>query len=577
MSCRCSTWIWFKLFIFFVLYGLPAVIIAQPHRSSIWNVDILTNPAPPPDKGPPLSAGALRDKSKLKYEIIGIVGSYLAWLSLTVVLLVLVGNRLRRRTQTSNRSLSMEIIRPSHPLLDRTPMSASTAATDLGPLPSPLKSPRSGKMASLRSWAKGGPGPTTAHSRNPSNMSAGVASTVDERILEADKARNMDDLTKLYAAVMAHDDEQQSRKASMTTASNYSARTSPRSPQFSVSHQAHAPLASPVSTYCYPPSTPRSPPYTPRVHHGGPMLPQTPNYTQQYHQHQLQQPQSPAAYSAHTIDSPATSPLFHPLAPTPIVEQDEEDNQDSFVPSRANSSSRKPGRISSALALLPGRSSPSDQLAYKTATGIDNNTKSKKRPSAISVRGQPISQPLPSTESQGSNYFIAMGSSHSTRVYDNPGRPPVPPSQKSATVSTTAAQEMGKGPAANSTVRNGGVDGTPDRDPAAASSVRTEEANPTSYSLPFRQFYSNGSLKSAPPTKTTFVDRRESMLGTHPKTGVPQTPYSPYMPYTPMTPVTPRTLVTKKEMKKNRKKEGLKVLSEDDMVMSDEDMWGEMK
>jgi hypothetical protein len=83
-------------------------------------------------------------------------------------------------------------------------------------------------------------------------------------------------------------------------------------------------------------------------------------------------------------------------------------------------------------------------------------------------------------------------------------------------------------------------------------------------------------LKSAPPTKTTFLDRRESALGVHPKTGVAQTPYSPYMPMTPMTPVTPSMLVTKKD-RKRMKKEGLKVLSEDDMVMSDEDMWGEMK
>jgi len=113
--------------------------------------------------------------------------------------------------------------------------------------------------------------------------------------------------------------------------------------------------------------------------------------------------------------------------------------------------------------------------------------------------------------------------------------------------------------------------------PLSLRSATVAPSNSSSNTLPFRQFYNSESLKSAPPTKTTFVDRRESMMGVHPKTGVPQTPYSPYMPFTPMTPVTPRSLVSKKEMKRNRKKEGLKVLSEDDMVMSDEDMWGEMK
>ena len=68
------------------------------------------------------------------------------------------------------------------------------------------------------------------------------------------------------------------------------------------------------------------------------------------------------------------------------------------------------------------------------------------------------------------------------------------------------------------------------------------------------------------------MNTRESMM-VHPKTGVPATPYSPYTPFTPMTPVTPR-LMTKKEMKKRRKEDGMGVLSEDDMVRSDDDMWG---
>jgi len=40
-----------------------------------------------------------------------------------------------------------------------------------------------------------------------------------------------------------------------------------------------------------------------------------------------------------------------------------------------------------------------------------------------------------------------------------------------------------------------------------------------------------------------------------------------------MTPITPGRLVTKEEMKRNKKQQGMKVLSEDDLVLSDEDMW----
>lgn len=191
------------------------------------------------------------------------------------------------------------------------------------------------------------------------------------------------------------------------------------------------------------------------------------------------------------------------------------------------------------MSFISGRGDPADQ--------------GKRRPGHISVRGQPISQPLGSATLTDASFYSDEGTM-SPRVY-NPGPPPPTPGQKSAIGST---QEVEK------------------KVPPAPLSLRSAAASNSSNSLPFRQFY-NESMRSAPPTKTTFLDRRESVLGVHPKTGVPQTPYSPYMPFTPMTPITPRTLVTKKEMRKNRKKEGLKVLSEDDMVMSDEDMWGKMK
>ena len=81
-------------------------------------------------------------------------------------------------------------------------------------------------------------------------------------------------------------------------------------------------------------------------------------------------------------------------------------------------------------------------------------------------------------------------------------------------------------------------------------------------------------MKSAPATKTTFLERQVNDPWRHPKTGVLMSPYSPYVPFTPTTPVTPGRLVSREERRQQKKKEGLKVLSEDDMVVSDEDMWG---
>ena len=480
---RCSSgFLTLSISVFVVIISTAT---ARPH--SIWDVDINNDPAPPPDKGPPLSAGALRDRSKLKYEVIGIVGAYVVWLIITFLLLFFVGKRLRHKIQTSNRTLSMEILKPA-------PLANQPKMTSVEP---PLKSP--GKMASLRSWASG-----KSHAHKPSNIS--VTSTIDEKILQADKAKNMDDMAKLYAVVMQHD-EKRSQK------SRNGEQTSPRSPNYPPQYNAP-----PTPRSIGLPPTPRSPYYRPDI--TGPASPRSPRYPAEF-QH-LRQSDSAAQYDA--SEPPLSPRLIHPLAPTPA--------EDPSSRAASQTSSRK--KVSP-LSLVNGE---------------------KRRPSNISVRGQPISQPLPSATLTEASIFTDEAET-SPRIY-NPGPAPPTPGQKSAV--TVVQEDIGKkGPPPSLSFRS-----------AAASN----SSNNSSNSLPFRQFY-NEALKSAPATKTTFVGVRESVLGVHPKTGMPQMPYSPYTPFTPMTPMTPRTLMTKKEMKKNRKKEGLKVLSEDDLVLSDEDLWQE--
>ncbi|KAL3470585.1 hypothetical protein BJX99DRAFT_264126, partial [Aspergillus californicus] len=92
----------------------------------------------------------------------------------------------------------------------------------------------------------------------------------------------------------------------------------------------------------------------------------------------------------------------------------------------------------------------------------------------------------------------------------------------------------------------------------------------SSSSLPFREAYPQ--LLSAPPTKTTYLDRPEKQLN-GPRTGLP-TPYSPYMPFTPLTPLTPSRIITKKQRKRAGKENGLRALNEEDAVRDEEDMWG---
>lgn len=454
---RASTWsnmtISPSLFILTLLVAVQ-VVHSIPLGSGIWHVSILEAPAPPPDKGPPLSAHALRDRSKLSYEIAGIVAAYVVWTAVTVVLILFIGRRLRRKAQTSLRTLNMEIVKPT----------AKQPGPGTGPSPtSPIKqwaSPATTFVNSLKS-------PKFGHQSKTSHASV---STFDDRILEQDKARNMDEMEKLYAAVMAHDVK--------------------KSPPKQNNGFEHAPLKSPA--------------------HG------------------------PAELQYLRTDSNAVHSLSHPLAPSPTSPVDEY--------SRPATTSRTSSKMTKAVSFLSS--------ANSRASSANSN---KSRPSRISIRGLPISQPMGSSDLRQS---IAYDEEQplSPRQY-TPGPPPLTPAMKSA---AAQARELD----GRSTAR---------APPPAPLPLRATAATNSNRSLPFRDAYSPP--QSAPATKVTYLEKRDSVLHPAPKTGVPHTPYTPYQPFTPITPITPGRLVTKDEMKRSRKQQGMKVLSEDDVVQADEDMW----
>ena len=432
-------------------------------RPGLWDIHIDRDPAPSPEEGPPASANALRDPSKLRYEIIGIGGAAVAWIFFTLVLIFTVGRRLRRRAQSSNGTLGMEILRPqpnTHHNMESGPLSP-------------------GKMASLKSWVSGG-----KHSHKMSNVSV---STVDEKQVELDRQRNLDEMSNLYAAVLAHDEERSQQARS-------SARTSPKSPQF--------PEKKNSINFSRP---------------GGPTPPKSPQYPPEF-QHLRNGTAQP--------DLQGNMPR-HPLAPAPQAH--------STSTSRA---SNKP------------RASPLS-LAGSNNDRTSSANSARYRPGHVSVRGLPISQPVGMADLNQSVHPAPMKSPLSPRLYD-PGPPPPTPGKHVVTHEIELDNRK--------------------HTPGALSLGGVTAANSSTSTLPFRQYQE--AMKSAPATKTTFLERQVNDPWRHPKTGVPMSPYSPYVPFTPMTPVTPGRLVSREERRQQKKKEGLKVLSEDDMVVSDEDMWG---
>ena len=425
--------------------------VAQALPGSPFHVSILLDPAPPPDKGPPLSASALRDKTKLKFEIIGIILSYLISAGGLLILLFTVGKRLRRNAQSSNTSLDVEMVKPS----------VNQAALGVDPSPASTKKHWQSPIESdVKPWTS----PTGNHYYHQSQTSV---STFDEKVIESDKARNQNEMERLYAAVMAHNAQQ-------------------GGPPSRSEVDGTSPVKSPSK-------------YPPEFQHlrtsNGSMLP---------------------------VNHHETSPT-EPKSPTL---------------SRASSRLTK----ASPLSIFQSSHSRASSAASQ-----------KQKPRRISIRDMPISPPMGSPDLVES---VAYNDEQplSPRVY-TPGPPPPTPGHKAAAATAREAEKK-------VTFR---------ASPPAP--LQTRSAMNSSNSLPFRQNYSD-SLKSAPSTKTTFVERRESLLNPGPRTGAP-VPYSPYMPFTPVTPITPGRLVTKEERKRSKKHSGMKVLDEDDIVRSDQEMWGE--
>jgi hypothetical protein len=464
-----------------ILLAVTTFTVAAPaeeKKPSIWHFEIDNGPSPPPNSplSPPGAERALRNKKYLKYEIIGIAGAYLVWLLITFLLIVFVGLKLRRRAQSSNRTLSMEMI------------NSQRANEKAQPSPGPL-SP--GKMASLKSWA------TRGHKKNASNV---TSSTIDTRLVEDDKARNMDEMAKLYAHVLAQEDERE-RAISST-------ESSPSSPTNRGFYGQTQPAL---------PTPPKSPQY------------QNPPELQHLRQNK---------------PHPSESPYYYP----PPAHQQDRDT------------------ISQATTRLG--ETPRSFSTRHERTGSSNSN--KLRPGRVSVRGMPISEPIGDADLSQS-FGDTENTPLSPRLY-TPGPPPAAPAKHVAQGLPMSPRLYNPGPPPPIPSEGETLTHRRRQTPGALSLAGSTAANSSTNTLPFRQVYAD-SLRSAPPTKTTFVNIRESVIGHHSKTGVPQIPYSPYMPMTPMTPVTPSRLVTRKEMKREKKKMGLKVLSEDDMVKSDEDMW----
>lgn len=509
-------------FQFWIAFGF---IISSSHAvpTNIWHVSIFRGPAPSPEDGPPIAADSLRDRSFLPAQIGSIVGAYIFSVVVIGAALLFVGRRLRRAAQASPRTLAMQMMRPFQ--ID-TPK-----AFDPSPISPTVNNPYSGSPNSTLDMKSVWPSPEKSRTssvwpsigkghKKPSSMHSSVV-TFNESVIEEDKTKNQQEMDRLYAAVMEHDDEKSTSRLDLAE------KQLPQNPpelqhlrsgpayQQSSAIPSRTETKSPARTLTVsPPKQTRPSPI--KIHSRASSRSSLGSFSKKRGIRNL--PISPPIGSPDLIsehvsnygESEPLSPRFYdpgPPPPTPPTRQPASIREDNFQTSQ----------------LSPRRAEFSDPNRAPR-TSIPN---------------------LPSSESASRPQLQPTKSDNNLlRELPKQKRTPAPLALRTNT------------------------------SPGAVNHLPLRSAP-----LPLRNLRPPGQNSDRPPStiKATVLERKlpdHRVAGT-PRTGVPATPYSPYMPFTPLTPMTPSRLVTKQERKRREKEEGRRVATIEDAVQEEGDMWGD--
>jgi hypothetical protein len=159
----------------------PSIPVSYPFTDNY-------KPAPLPEDGPPASFHASRNKNLLPAQICGVVGGYVLTVLIWGILLLTVGRRMKRKTQTSPKTLELELVH------------ARSGGQQIA-------SPSSARSAT--SWFKKGfkskSDPTDSAISSPQSPVLASPTSFDQKVLDADRDRAQAEMERLYAAVMDHD------------------------------------------------------------------------------------------------------------------------------------------------------------------------------------------------------------------------------------------------------------------------------------------------------------------------------------------------------------------------------------
>lgn len=516
--------------------ALAILSLATSTTASLWSVDIDLGPAPLPKDGPPFSAHASRDKSLLPFQVAGIVGSYFGTILILGVLLLTVGRSRRKRAlDRAADAKGTEMVKPMSRAFDPSPVSPVSSRSWYSPRK--LK-PKKSSASSIRSGGLS----------NPVSPAGVSVVSFDAAVVEADRLKRQEEMERLYAAVMAQDDQRSLAKA-----------------------------ASPPLGAADTPPPPGSPPEYSRKKPPPRLITNAPNL-RHLQPGQAQYPSSPGSPSTPKSPIRAIYPPDGPMPPMPTGPTS---------PLRAEYPSSS---------MAPAYHPHQDYASNHRDRSVSDSSRRSSRKFRKSLKNIKISSPMIPTSDNSDGARTPL----SPRFYANPGTPPDPPTAGTTdsqiypptTPGTATSWLPGDEQPPTSTATSPDLTRArapplpnPQRHqrpyprlplPPSPSSTRkpptTTSTSPITALLPFRSHHPVS-------TKTTLLEARPRNRNPHflttPRTGL-ATPYSPYMPFTPLTPVTPRLASAAERRARAREERALRgaVVEEEDAVVGEGEMWG---
>ena len=508
-------------------------VSAIPSSSTI--LEQVLRPREIDDIGGTIKVQPDNNRAHLPWQIGSIVGAYAGLTLLVLTLLLTVGRRLRRAAQESSKTLDMEMIKPN----------LAVGITPTTPLDKKQEWPMSAGLTRTSTW-----GSTKKWgSKHQSTATQTSIGTFDESVIEEDKAKNQTELERLYAAVMEQDDRISNPQAAI-----------PSPPLAQNPPELQHLRSAPTSRQYMPPSpVTQGPQSLPRINTASPRSKYRPSpismtapsttHSRASSRTSLGSFGKKSGIRNLTISSPMGSPDLAPES-SRMYSEAEPLSPRFYTPGPPPTPPQQSSRDEY----------PTHYAQHQRSKAVNNVALSHTPPMSPHLPASPRSTRPPRFQFPRQDPSVDAISQVNDTM--NPSWTP----QHQPQVSLTQPPKSRKPTPLSIRTPNNGLLSAPSN-----SSLPLRSAP-----LPFRSLApSNGSDRPPSMIKATVLERKVPEINylRSPHTGVPATPYSPYMPFTPLTPVTPSRLVTRSERKKREKEEGRRVLTREDAVPEEEDMW----